>query len=171
MPWTIAPIQLADAEEAGAVHTRVWQEAYAGLMPADYLAALDPARAGERRRQRILHPAAGVEEWVARDEHGIVGMAATGPPRDLDPPVPLELYAINVLRRAHGSGLADDLMAHAIGDRAAYLWVLEGNQRAIAFYRRHGFADEGGRKPEPDTGVVEMRMARGNDTGDGTGDR
>lgn len=160
MSWTIAPLRLEDAEEAGTVHIRVWQEAYAGLMPDSYLAALDPARAVERRRHRILHPTPGVHEWVARDEEGIVGLAASGPPRDDDPPVDLELYAINLLRRAHGTGLADELMAHAIGDHPAYLWVLEGNDRAIAFYRRHGFSDEGGRKPEPDTGVVEIRMAR-----------
>ena len=57
-------------------------------------------------------------------------MATSGPPRDDDAPAPLELYAINVLRRAHGTGLADDLMARAIGDRPAYLWVLDGNDRA-----------------------------------------
>ncbi len=39
--------------------------------------------------------------------------------------------------------------------------MLEGNDRAQAFYRRHGFADDGGRKPEPETGVVEVRMLRG----------
>ena len=161
MPWTIEPIRLQDAEEVGVVHIRIWQEAYAGLMPADYLAALDPALAGERRRERIRHPVPGVAEWVARDDDGIVGMAASGRPRDDDAPTPLELYMINVLRRAHGTGLADDLMARAVGDRPAYLWVLEGNERAISFYRRHGFVDEGARKPEPDTGVVEIRMARG----------
>ena len=57
-------------------------------------------------------------------------------------------------------------MARVIGDRPAYLWVLEGNDRAAAFYRRHGFTDEGGRKPEPDTGVVEIRMARGPQPGE-----
>ena len=160
VPWTIARLRLEDAEEAGAVHVQVWQEAYAGLMPDDYLAALDPAAAGQHRRDRILHPAPGAREWVARDEQGIVGMAASGPGRDDDAPVDLELYAINVLRRAHGTGLADELLAHAIGHHPAYLWVLEGNDRAISFYRRHGFSDEGGRKPEPDTGVVEIRMAR-----------
>jgi ribosomal protein S18 acetylase RimI-like enzyme len=54
-------------------------------------------------------------------------------------------------------------MAHAIGDRPAYLWVLEGNDRAVAFYRRHGFTEDGGRKLEPDTGLVEIRMASGHD--------
>ena len=53
-------------------------------------------------------------------------MVTAGPPRDDDAPVPLELYAINVLRRAHGTGLADELMSRTIGDRPAYLWVLEG---------------------------------------------
>jgi ribosomal protein S18 acetylase RimI-like enzyme len=160
MAWTIERPRLEEAEEAGEVHTRVWQEAYAGLMPADYLAALDPVVAGQRRRERMLHPLPGVEEWIARDEQGIVGLAAAGPPRDDDPPRDWELYAINVLRRAHGTGLAAELMVRAIGDRPAYLWVLEGNERALAFYAKHGFSDEGGRKPEPATGVVEIRLAR-----------
>jgi ribosomal protein S18 acetylase RimI-like enzyme len=148
-----------DLEEMGHVHIQVWREAYAGLMPADYLAALDPTVGPARWRARIEQESE-VGWWIARDEEGVVGMVTSGPPRDDDPPAPLELYAINLLRRAHGTGLADELMAHAVGDRSAYLWVLEGNDRAIAFYRRHGFADEGGRKPEPGTGVVEIRMAR-----------
>ena len=159
MPWTIARPTLDDLDEMGRVHVQVWREAYAGLLPDDYLAALDPTFGPTRWRERF-----GTSEWVswwlARDEHGIVGITTSGPPRDEDAPEPLELYAINVLRRAHGTGLADDLMEHAIGDRPAYLWVLDGNDRAQAFYRRHGFVDEGGRKPEPDTGVVEIRMAR-----------
>jgi ribosomal protein S18 acetylase RimI-like enzyme len=159
--WSIERPTLDDLAEMGRVHVQVWQEAYDGLMPADYLAALDPTAGPVRWRDRITDPASPVSWWLARDEEGIVGMATSGPPRDDDPPVPFELYAINVLGRGHGTGLADDLLAHAIGDRAAYLWVLDGNARARAFYRRHGFIDEGGRKPEPGTGLVEIRMARG----------
>ena len=159
MPWTIARPTLDDLDEMGRVHVQVWREAYAGLLPDDYLAALDPTFGPTRWRERF-----GTSEWVswwlARDEDGIAGMATSGPARDEDAPVSLELYAINVLRRGHGTGVADVLLDHAIGDRAAYLWVLDGNDRAQAFYRRHGFVDEGGRKPEPDTGVVEIRMAR-----------
>jgi ribosomal protein S18 acetylase RimI-like enzyme len=163
VPWTITRPTLDDLEEMGRVHVQVWQEAYAGLLPADYLAGLDPTVGPRRWRERIEDPSHRVDWWVARAD-GIVGMATAGPGRDDDAPATLELYAINVLRRAHGTGVADDLMAVAVGDRAAYLWVLEGNDRAQAFYRRHGFADEGGRKPEPDTGVVEIRMARGDVT-------
>lgn len=161
MAWTIARPTVDDLEEMGRVHVQVWREAYAGLMPADYLAALDPTVAPRRWRSRIEEPAEGLSWWIARDDEGIVGLTTSGTPRDEDAPVPLELYAINVLRRAHGTGLADDLLARAIGESPAYLWVLEGNARAIAFYRRHGFADEGGRKPEPGTGTTEIRMARG----------
>ncbi len=142
------------------MHVQVWREAYTALMPADYLAALDATSGPKRWRERF-----GTHDdlvWlIARDEDGIVGMVTSGPPRDEDAPTPLELYAINLLDRTHGSGLADELMSRAVGDRAAYLWVLEGNDRAIAFYRRHGFVDEGGRKADPDTGVLEIRMARG----------
>jgi len=160
VPWTIARPTLDDLDEMGRVHVQVWREAYAGLMPDDYLSALDPTVGPQRWRERF-----GTSEWrgwwLARDDDGIVAMATSGPPRDADAPVPLELYAINVLRRAYGTGLADDLMEHAVGDRASYLWVLEGNDRAIGFYRRHGYADDGGRKPDPDTGVGEIRMSRG----------
>jgi ribosomal protein S18 acetylase RimI-like enzyme len=159
VPWTIARPTLDDLDELGRVHVQVWREAYAGLLPDEYLAGLDPTFGPTRWRERF-GSSSEVSWWIARDEQGIAGMATSGPPRDDDPPVSLELYAINVLRRAHGTGLADDLMARVIGDRAAYLWVLEGNDRAVAFYRKHGFADEGGRKPEPDTGAMEIRMAR-----------
>jgi ribosomal protein S18 acetylase RimI-like enzyme len=159
--WTIARPTLDDADGLAAVHVAVWREAYAGLMPADYLASLDVAAFAEHRRKRIRHPQPDVGEWFARDAVGILGLVASGPGRDADQPVPFELYAINVLARAHGSGVADALLDRAIGDRPAYLWVLDGNARAQAFYRRHGFADDGGRKPEPETGVVEFRMSRG----------
>ena len=160
MSWTIAPVDVADADEVGRVHVAVWQEAYAGLMPADYLAALDPVAFAARLAARLARPdARGAPGWPATTR------ASSGSPPPVRPatttrPPRTELYAINVLARGHGTGVADELMAHAIGDRAAYLWVLEGNDRATAFYRRHGFADDGGRKPEPDTGVVEIRMSR-----------
>lgn len=159
MTWTIAEPTVDDLDEMGRVHVQVWREAYAGILPDDYLAGLDPTFGPRRWRERF-GSSPDLRWWLARDDEGIVGMATSGPPRDDDAPAPLELYAINVLRRGHGTGVARELMAHTVGDRPAYLWVLEGNDRAMAFYRKHGFADEGGRKPEPETGAVEIRMSR-----------
>lgn len=160
MTWTIARPTVDDLDELGRVHVQVWREAYAGLLPDAYLAGLDPTFGPRRWRERF-GTSPEVSWWLARDDEGIVGMTTSGPARDDDAPSPLELYAINLLQRGHGTGIGDALLDHAIGDRPAYLWVLDGNDRAIAFYRRHGFADDGGRKPDPDTGVAEVRMARG----------
>jgi ribosomal protein S18 acetylase RimI-like enzyme len=160
VPWTIAPITLDDADEVARVHVRVWQEAYAGLMPDDYLDGLDPAGFAASWRERLLAPTPGVRSWLARDEVGVVGIATSGPARDEDAPTAWQLYAINVLARAHGTGVAHALLDTAIGDRAAYLWVVEGNDRAQAFYRKHGFTDDGVRQHLPETGTPEVRMSR-----------
>lgn len=160
MPWTLAPLTLDDAEEAGRVHVQVWQEAYAGLMPAAYLDTLDHAEFAAGWRERLLAPRPGVGHWVARDPDGILGLATSGPARDDDAPTPWQLYAINVLARGYGTGVSAALLDAALGDRAAYLWVVEGNDRAIAFYRKHGFRDDGVRDRLPDTGTPELRMSR-----------
>ena len=158
-PWVIEEPGPDDADELARLHVLVWQQAYAGLMPADHLAGLDVEACPERWRRRLAGEVPGTT-WVARDADGLVAFASSGPGRDEDRPVELELYAINLLDRTHGTGLADALMERAVGDGPAYLWVLDGNERAMAFYRRHGFVDEGARKPEPDTGNLEVRMVR-----------
>ena len=73
-----------------------------------------------------------------RDE-AVVGFGVSGPGRDADAPVAEELHALNLVDRARGTGLADRLVEELLEGRAAYLWVLAGNGRARAFYRRHGF--------------------------------
>jgi RimJ/RimL family protein N-acetyltransferase len=50
--------------------------------------------------------------------------------------------------------------AVAIGKEPASLWVFEGNHRARAFYRRHGFAEDGARVDDPFFGLPEIRMVR-----------
>ena len=39
---TIRIAEVTDAPAIAEVHVLSWQEAYAGIVPADYLAALDP---------------------------------------------------------------------------------------------------------------------------------
>ena len=166
----------ADAEEMGRLHVRVWQEAYAGLMPADYLRSLDPmdrvrmwdARLTGDAARRATGEAAGDEvtthprSRVARHRAtgSLVGIASAGPARDPDPVLPTELWMINVDSSHRGSGVADLLVEATLGEAPGYLWVLAGNGRAQAFYRRLGFVDDGYTKVHPPTGTVELRMVR-----------
>ena len=116
-----------DADELARLHVLVWQQAYDGLMPADHLAGLDVEAFAERWRRRLAGELPGTT-WVARDADGLVAFASSGPGRDEDRPVELELYAINLLDRTQGTGLADALMELAVGDQPAYLWVLDGQR-------------------------------------------
>jgi len=159
-----------DAEELGRVHVQVWREAYAGLMPQESLDRLDPVRRGARWRERaeaaeqetVSEPTTQVAHHVPSG--AVVGFATVAPGRDDDTPTPWELWAINVLAAHHGTGVADQLLADTLGERAAYLWVLQGNERAIAFYRKHGFALDGVTKRDEHLGVDELRMVRGSAT-------
>jgi diamine N-acetyltransferase len=62
---------------------------------------------------------------------------------------PVELWRFYVTRDWHGRGVAQQLMksveaeAHARGGRTLWLGVWERNQRALAYYRKAGFADVG----------------------------
>ena len=97
---------------------------------------------------------------VALDGTESVGLASGGISRDADASTPWELYSLNVQTSAQGTGLADDLLTAALGDRPASVWVLTANVRARSFYRRHGFAPDGAAKPHPVSGAPELRMVR-----------
>ena len=90
----------------------------------------------------------------------VIGFASSGPCRDPDPAHALELFAMYVRAAWHGTGVADRLLAAAVRDEPASLWVFEVNPRARGFYARHGFHPDGTRQVEPGTGVPEVRLVR-----------
>jgi RimJ/RimL family protein N-acetyltransferase len=59
---------------------------------------------------------------------------------------------------AYGTGVGHALCEAAIGSDPAYLWVLDGNERAIRFYERQDFRFDGATKLE-EFGL-ERRMVR-----------
>jgi GNAT superfamily N-acetyltransferase len=159
--YVVRDARPADAAEIGRVHVQVWREAYAGLMPADYLAALDPQASAARWAEMLAQPADGVRRLVGVASSGeVVAIAAAGPSRDDDAPTPWELWAINVLAAHHGSGIADLLMGQLVGVGPASLWVLRGNERATRFYARHGFQSDGAVKLHEETAMAEDRWVR-----------
>lgn len=149
-----------DAEAIATVHVRAWQEAYAHLLPAAFLEALDPRDRLERWRRIIDEPLIAV--CVAEVNAAVVGWATAGPGREAEAVRPLELEGIYVLAGAHGSGAGQGLLDAVIDDRPAFLWVAEHNPRAEAFYRRNGFRRDGTVKHEPvaQHSITAVRMVR-----------
>lgn len=61
----------------------------------------------------------------------------------------------------HSQGIGAALLKYATKEHnARFLWALEKNEKAIAFYQRHGFQTTGEKKPEENTAEYLIRMAR-----------
>ena len=155
----LRPARAGDAEAGAALHRACWREVYGPLV--------DPARL----EAKLADPAGWVAAWqrqlevgpprtvaVAGDE--LVGFAVAGPTRDPQAPVPTELYALYVRAAWWGTGVGDALMAAAVPPGPCWLFVLEGNARAQAFYRRHGFAADGYGHVYSGFEAWEIRMVR-----------
>ncbi len=159
MTASVRRAALEDTDAIGHVHYLTHVETYTGHFPPGVTEGNPPERRAKMWR-RIMEEGLG-DVWVAEIDNNIVGFAATAAPRDDDPPRDLELGAIYLLAAHHGSGLGQALMDAALGDRAASLWVLDENARAIAFYRRNGFEPDGAEKVDPDYGNIrEIRFVR-----------
>jgi len=154
-----------DAQAIATVHLASWREAYAGVLPQQYLATLD---VDERKKQwdHIL-TSDGTRTWIAATPERLYGFASLGASRDEDAARgELELYAIYVDPIAWGHGVARDLIRTLLDDVPPHtvvsLWVLADNDRAKHFYRRHGFWPDGVERREPIAGtdVTEVRFRR-----------
>ncbi len=146
--------ELAVAE----LHVRSWQEAYRELMPAEFLAGLDPRdRAGrydfgggEGARVTLV----AVDPGSAGEGTGILGFVTYAASRDADAQGLGEVIALYVDPGRHQGGIGRTLMAAAraglreLGFDAAILWVLDGNERAARFYEREGWAPDGAHREE-----------------------
>lgn len=57
-----------------------------------------------------------------------------------------QLVKLYTLPFTHGSGLGSQLLEASVGSSSpVYLWIMDGNGRAEAFYRKHGFREIGER--------------------------
>jgi len=151
-----------DAETVPRLHLAAWRESYGHLLPAEFFETREAAM--DERIERHREALAGSYQPVLAHDAGgeLVGMAFAAPSRDEDAPCGLELQLIYALQRVHGTGVGQALLDAVIGKEVAYLWVLEDNPRAQAFYRRNGFAPDGKREllPAEWEELPEIRMVR-----------
>jgi len=152
----------ADIDPVAALHVRAWQAGYAGIVPAEVLDALDPARFAARRRRQPTP--SGAHTLVAEEDGVVVGFASFGPDRSEERAG--ELYAIYVDPEHWEAGVGGRLIAAARDALTPHfaqlrLWVLEDNHRARRFYERHGLAPDGARDfYTPPGGTAELPEIR-----------
>lgn len=156
-----------DADAIARVHVQSWRETYAGVL------------AESNFSQEVLQKRTAFWSWylglaprpgrmvVAEVAGEVVGFANAGDARGEDaehghPPArPLHLFSIYLLSEMHGSGLGQRLLDEVVQTAPAQLWVLQSNQRAIAFYQRNGFEPDCVVYRDPENpALVELRMVR-----------
>jgi GNAT superfamily N-acetyltransferase len=159
------------------VHVRAWQEAYRGIMAAEFLEALDPSEraasytfeADEAGAPTTVIAVGGVAgdgddpSLTNREVRSgsspspgerVLGFVTYAASRDADAPGLGEVVALYVDPDQYGGGVGRLLMAEArrrlrdAGYSEALLWVLDGNDRAARFYEREGWKPDGSHREE-----------------------
>ena len=149
----------ADAARIADLAVRAWEAAYRGLLPDQLLDARTVAGEQAAWGAYLEQEPDGFATWLSRD-----GFARTGPSEDVEGAG--EVYGLYVDPARIGTGAGRALFADAVGElaargfRLATVWVFEGNERALRFYRSAGFEPDGGRKLDPAHGVPELRLRR-----------
>ena len=163
---TIAPFTLryptrADAEAIASIHNDGWRDTYGRLAPESYYDDDALAARTATWTDALSAPTVSPRLFLAEVGDVAVGFAFAGSPRDEHPARDLALHMIYVRTGHHGSGVGQTLLDATLGRDPAQLWCAKENPRAIAFYRRNGFAPDGVEKVDSDANdLVEIRLVR-----------
>jgi ribosomal protein S18 acetylase RimI-like enzyme len=148
---TVRPERPEDADALADLHVRAWQRAYAGVFPGELLASLDVAARAARRREVLALPGYPFTSFVAEAGGRIAGFVTFGPYRidqdasRLDPAYG-EILGIYVDPDRWSTGVGSALILAALEQLTqpeVRLWVLEKNEQAHRFYRKHGLSPDG----------------------------
>lgn len=138
--FEIRPARSDDTAEIARIHVEAWRDAYAALLPTDYLARLNPKIEAARwsRSSRVE------STLVADAQSDVVGYAIIGPARGRRGPGCGEVYALYVESDWREQGVGRALIESAFdtfrsrGFSEAIIWCLEGNFAGRGFYERCG---------------------------------
>ena len=144
----IRQAQADDAERIARFHTESWQRTYRGMMSDAFL---DGGALENRLRvwqERLETPAPNQYVSVAEDASGLIGFICAYAAHD--PVWGSYIDNLHVAYRAHGRGVGRALMRDAAEwlqraqpDAGVWLWVMEANAGARAFYERLGASNAG----------------------------
>ncbi len=147
---SVRPAGPDDAPAVGVVQVASWQEGYAGLLPAETLATLDPGAVADVWRRSLEQPPSPRHRLlVACAGTRVVGFAAVAPSEDRDADEHVaELLVLGVhpqARRAgHGARLVRAAAEVGHGWEAADLvaWVPRDDERTRGFLQRWGWVPD-----------------------------
>lgn len=137
-----------DAAALAEVHVASWREAYAGLLPAAYLAQMSAPLYARRWRRQLMAARPPEIVLAAEGPAGLVGYCA-GHVSLADSSA--EVSTLYVLKSAQNLGLGRRLLVSAArvlrarGAGSLCLWVLKDNTPARGFYEHLGAAPVGER--------------------------
>ncbi|MEJ6396754.1 GNAT family N-acetyltransferase [Yoonia sp. 208BN28-4] len=125
----------ADVAALAQMHVQAWDETYRGHLP-------DAAIAERGLEYRLALYDRIIREGARISMISHVGFAQFGNQRDdaHAAAYPCELFSFYVLKKHHGTGAAQELLRHALGQTPAPFTasVLQGNGRANRFYEKIG---------------------------------
>lgn len=164
MAYTIRRPSSADARGIADLHVATWQETCGHLLPEGFFDDRH-LRMRQDMWEHILGEARDeLSVRLAEQDGAPIGFALSGPSMgaaDGVPPRERQLFCLYAVQHSHGTGVGQGLFNGVLGDDTAMLWVEQRNPRAIAFYRRNGFAFDGTEQTDPGTpSIVEARMVR-----------
>ena len=133
-----------DAAGIARVRAESWLGAYRGIVPDEFLDAIDVGEWSERQRRNMENVPDDLVSFVAETQGQVVGWAAGGPNREDDPDYSGKLYAIYLLPEHQRRGIGLKLMAATArwligeGMDSMIVWVLAENHPARRFYEALG---------------------------------
>lgn len=139
-------------------HLRCWQEAYADLVPRDFLDQMAGQDRAQRWHDRLMrHADTSILAFIG---DALVGLATVGPSGDAAPLPSTELRSLYVARSSQRNGLGSQLLDSALAGEPASLWVFEGNTPARGFYEKKGWRPNGERRTDLAVRIPELRLIR-----------
>jgi GNAT superfamily N-acetyltransferase len=153
-----------DADGIADIARRGWTSAYAGILPAEFLArrARQPLETEWYEYISAMPEAHTLLVAVRGDE--VTGFLRCGPiddeHRDANT---AEIYGFYVAPEHIGKGVGRGLFSEALARlrsqsyRSVVVWTFTGNKHAERFYARSGFRRDGSVRAESESGAEERR--------------
>ena len=133
-----------DADNLAAVHITAWQETYRGIVPDAFLDNLSIERRAEYWKASLANPNDDYHRVLAAEVDGqMVGFANYGFSQSTDSAYRGELFAIYILKFAHGQGIGKALLSRTVSGLLALdlnsmeVWGLKDNP-SRGFYEKMG---------------------------------